>query len=134
LSANRSLALALRRHVEAGKPLYAECGGMLYLLESLTDVGGQRATMAGILPGSALMHARLKGLGYQSAPLPGGTLRGHTFHHSTLETSMTPWVQGERLYNTTPGEAIYRDRKLIASYLHNYFPSNPHAAAQLFLP
>jgi cobyrinic acid a,c-diamide synthase len=134
LSANRSLALALRRHVEAGKPLYAECGGMLYLLESLTDVGGQRATMAGILPGSALMHARLKGLGYQSAPLPGGTLRGHTFHHSTLETSMTPWVQGERLYNTTPGEAIYRDKKLIASYLHNYFPSNPQAAAQLFLP
>jgi cobyrinic acid a,c-diamide synthase len=134
LSANRSLALALRRHVEAGKPLYAECGGMLYLLESLTDADGLRAAMAGVLPGSALMHARLKGLGYQSAPLPGGTLRGHTFHHSTLETSMTPWAQGIRLYNTTPGEAIYRDKKLIASYLHNYFPSNPRAAAQLFLP
>ena len=134
LSANRSLALALRRHVEAAKPLYAECGGMLYLLESLTDVGGQRAAMAGILPGSALLHARLKGLGYQSAPLPGGTLRGHTFHHSTLESSMTPWARGERLFNTTPGEAIFRDKRLIASYLHNYFPSNPHAAAQLFLP
>ena len=134
LSANRSMALALRRHVEAAKPLYAECGGMLYLLESLTDVGGQRVAMAGVLPGSAVMHARLKGLGYQSAPMPGGTLRGHTFHHSTLETSMTPWATGERLYNTTPGESIYRDKKLIASYLHSYFPSNPRAAAQLFLP
>ena len=134
LSANRALALALRRHVDAAKPLYAECGGMLYLLESLTDVNGQRASLAGILPGSAVMQARLKGLGYQSAPVPGGTLRGHTFHHSTMETSLAPWAHGERLYNTTPGEAIYREKRLLASYLHHYFPSNPQAAVQLFLP
>jgi cobyrinic acid a,c-diamide synthase len=134
LSANRPMALALRRHVDAGKPLYAECGGMLYLLESLTDVQGQRAELAGILPGSAAMQPRLRGLGYQSAPCPGGgTLRGHTFHHSTMETSLTPWAQGERLYNSSPGEAIYREDALVASYLHNYFPSNPQAAAGLFL-
>jgi cobyrinic acid a,c-diamide synthase len=134
LSANRSMALALRRHVEAAKPLYAECGGMLYLLESLTDVEGQRAGLAGILPGNAVMQTRLKGLGYQSAPVPGGTLRGHTFHHSTMETSLTPWGRGQRLYNTTPGEAIYLEKRLFASYLHHYFPSHPRAAAQLFLP
>ena len=134
LSANHSLALALRRHVDAAKPLYAECGGMLYLLESLTDVQGHRGSLAGILPGSAAVQARLKGLGYQSAPVPGGTLRGHTFHHSTMETSLAPWAHGERLYNTTPGEAIYREKRVLASYLHNYFPSNPRAAAQLFLP
>jgi cobyrinic acid a,c-diamide synthase len=134
LGANRSLALALRRHVEAGKPLYAECGGMLYLLESLTDVHGQRASLAGILPGSAVMQARLKGLGYQSAPVPGGTLRGHTFHHSAMDTTMTPWAHGSRLFNTTPGEPVYREKRLLASYLHNYFPSNPQAAVQLFLP
>ena len=134
LSANRAMALALRRHVDAHKPLYAECGGMLYLLESLTDVKGQRASLAGVLPGNATMQPRLKGLGYQSAPCPGGgTLRGHTFHHSTMETSLTPWAHGERLYNTTPGEAIYREGSLVASYLHNYFPSNPLAAAALFL-
>jgi cobyrinic acid a,c-diamide synthase len=134
LGANRALALALQRHVEAGKPLYAECGGMLYLLESLTSVNGERARLAGVMPGSATMQPRLKGLGYQSAPMPGGVLRGHTFHHSTMETSLTPWAHGERLYNTTPGEAIYREGKLLASYLHNYFPSNPIAAAGLFLP
>ena len=133
LSANRAMAAALRKHVDAGKPLYAECGGMLYLLESLTDVKGQRADLVGILPGSATMQPRLKGLGYQSAPLPGGVLRGHTFHHSTMETSLTPWARGERLYNTSPGEAIYRRDHLIASYLHTYFPSNPRAAAELFL-
>ena len=134
LSANRAMARALRRHVEAGKALYAECGGMLYLLESLTDVEGRRAELAGILPGSATMQPRLRGLGYQSAPCPGGgTLRGHTFHHSTMETTLTPWAHGERLYNTSPGEAIYREESLVASYLHNYFPSNPQAAAGLFL-
>jgi cobyrinic acid a,c-diamide synthase len=134
LGANRAMALALRRHVDARKPLYAECGGMLYLLESLTDVKGQRASLAGVLPGNATMQPRLKGLGYQSAPCPGGaTLRGHTFHHSTMETSLTPWGHGERLYNTSPGEAIYREGRLVASYLHNYFPSNPPAAAALFL-
>ena len=133
LSANRPMATALRQHVAAGKPLYAECGGMLYLMESLTDVKGQRAELAGILPGRATMQLRLRGLGYQSAPLPGlGTLRGHTFHHSTLETTLTPWARGERLFNTSPGEAIYRQGSLIASYLHNYFPSNPLAAARLF--
>jgi cobyrinic acid a,c-diamide synthase len=133
LSANRSLAQALQKHVDAGKPLYAECGGLLYLLESLADVKGQRANMAGVLPGSATMQSRLKGLGYQEAPLPSGVLRGHTFHHSTMETSLTPWAHGRRLYNTSPGEAIYRQGRLIASYLHNYFPSNPTAAAELFL-
>jgi len=134
LSANRSMAAALRKHVDRGKPLYAECGGMLYLLESLTDVNGHRAGLAGLLPGSAVMQTRLRGLGYQSAPLPGGVLRGHTFHHSTMETSMTAWSHGERLYNTSPGEAIYREGRLVASYLHNYFPSNPQAAVELFSP
>jgi cobyrinic acid a,c-diamide synthase len=135
LSANRAMAQALRRHVNSGKPLYAECGGMLYLLESLTDAKGQSATMAGVLPGSATMQPRLKGLGYQSAPCPvGGALRGHTFHHSTMETSLAPWAHGERVFNTSPGEAIYREDRLVASYLHTYFPSNPQAAAGLFLP
>jgi cobyrinic acid a,c-diamide synthase len=135
LSANRAMALALRRHVDAGRPLYAECGGMLYLLESLTDVKGQRATMAGVLAGSATMQPRLRGLGYQSAPCPGGgALRGHTFHHSAMETSLLPWAHGERVYNTSPGEAIYREDRLVASYLHTYFPSNPQAAAGLFRP
>ena len=132
LGANRSMAEALRKHVAEGKPLYAECGGMLYLLESLTDVKGNKGILAGLLPGSAVMQPRLKGLGYQSAPLPGGVLRGHTFHHSTMETSLIPWARGERLYNTSPGEAIYREGRLVASYLHNYFPSNPQAAAELF--
>jgi cobyrinic acid a,c-diamide synthase len=132
LASNRSMAQALRRHVEGGKPLYAECGGMLYLLESLTDVQGRSGAMVGLLPGSGTMQPRLKGLGYQSVPLPGGTLRGHTFHHSMMDTPLTPSDYGERLYDTSPGEAIYHQERMIATYLHSYFPSNPAAAAALF--
>jgi len=134
LSANRELAGALRRHVESGKPLYAECGGMLYLLESLTDREGKRAALAGILPGHASMHTRLQSLGYHTAPLPGGRLRGHTFHHSTVETALAPAAHTERAPTGAAGEAIYRHERLVATYFHGYFPSNPPAAAQLFTP
>ena len=133
LQANVAIKAALREHFQLGKPIYAECGGLLYLLESITDKTGLRADMVGLLPGHAVMQNRLQGLGYQSAPMPGGLLRSHTFHHSLIETPLVPVAQGLRLYNTSPGEAIYRLKGLTASYLHCYFASNPQAAAQLFL-
>lgn len=134
LSANRAMAAALQRHVSSGKPAYAECGGMLYLLESMTDHQGRNATLAGILPGHAIMHTRLQSIGYHTAPLPGGDVRGHTFHHSTVETPLTPAAHTERAQSGAAGEAIYRHGRLVATYFHGYFPSNPRAVAQLFKP
>ena len=134
LSANRELADALRRHVTAGKPVYAECGGMLYLLESMTDHGGRHAALAGIMPGHATLHTRLQSIGYHTAPLPGGKVRGHTFHHSTIATPLTPAAHTQRAQSDATGEAIYRIERLVATYFHGYFPSNPSAAAQLFRP
>lgn len=80
------------------------------------------------------MQARLQGLGYQSAPMPGGVLHSHAFHHSVIDTPLIPIASGERLYNTSKGEKIFQLERLTASYLHCYFPSNPGAAARLFLP
>lgn len=134
LQGNAAMKTALRRHVDQGKPMVAECGGMLYLLESLTDKSGQRAAMTGLLPGHAVMQPRLQGLGYQLAPMPGGVLRSHTFHHSVIDTPLAPIASGERLYNSSRGEGIFQVKRLTASYLHCYFPSNPAAAAGLFLP
>lgn len=134
LQDNQSMKVALRKHHASAKPIFAECGGMLYLLESLTDKAGQRGEMSGCLAGHAVMQGRLQGLGYQCAPMPGGVLRAHTFHHSLIETTMTPFASGERLHNTSAGEKIFQQARTIASYLHCYFPSNPAAAAQLFLP
>ncbi|MGZ5006665.1 MAG: cobyrinate a,c-diamide synthase [Methylobacter sp.] len=134
LQDNLGMKAALQTHFQQGKPIYAECGGMLYLLESITDKAGNRADMVGLLPGQAIMQARLKGLGCQSAPMPGGILRGHTFHYSLIETPIAPFAFGKHSHRTSEGEAIYQLERLTASYLHCYFASNPAAAAQLFLP
>ena len=134
LAANESLRAALHRHHQAGKPIYAECGGLLYTLESLADQEGHRAPMLGLLPGHAALQSKLAGLGMQSVELPEGELRGHTFHHSKLETPLPPLAHGRRQRDGQPGEAVYRVGRLTASYLHLYFASHPAATACLFLP
>jgi cobyrinic acid a,c-diamide synthase len=134
LEDNRAMADAIRAHHAAGTPIVAECGGMLYLLESLTDTQGRRADMLGLLPGHAVMQERLASLGMHSAALPEGTVRGHTFHYSRMESPLAPvaWSEGARAGRR--GEPVYRLGQLHAAYLHMYFPSNPEAAARLFMP
>lgn len=134
LSQNRTMVQSIREHHAAGKPLFAECGGMLYLLDTLQDKEGNKEEMVGLLPGSAVMQAKLAGLGMQSAPLPEGEFTAHTFHHSQMTTGMQPIAHGIRQRGNVPGEAIYRQQRLTASYLHLYFPSNPQAIARVFRP
>lgn len=134
LAANTAMRDALCMHHAQGKPMVAECGGMLYLLESLTDHAGQRAPMTGLLAGHATMQARFTNLGMQEIELPEGALRGHTFHHSKIETARTPIALATDTRPGGRGEPVWRDGRLHASYLHAYFPSNPEATAQLFQP
>jgi cobyrinic acid a,c-diamide synthase len=129
LVANLDFAAAIAAHLAAGKPLLAECGGMLSLLETLTDTKGAEHRMAGVMPGQGAMQPRLAALGLQSIAWPEGELRGHSYHHSTMETPLTPW---SRATNPNPGktaEALYVEGSLRASYVHHYFPSNPAAIA-----
>jgi cobyrinic acid a,c-diamide synthase len=133
LADNQRMHEAIRAHHTSNKPIVAECGGMLYLLESLTDAAGNRAEMLGLLPGHAVMQKRLSALALQEIKLPGGGLRGHTFHYSRLETPLVPLARGECPNNGKTSEPVYCNGKLIASYVHAYFPSNPEAAARLFL-
>lgn len=132
LAGNRSLHAALAAHVAAGKPLLAECGGMMALFETLVDIDGRRHAAAGLLPGVVAMQPKLAALGLQEAVLPEGTLRGHTFHYSQAQTPLSALTHAMRP-DGRPGEAIYRRQRLTASYMHLYFPSNPEAAARLFL-
>ena len=89
--------------------------------------------MLGLLPGHAALQQKLAGLGMQGVELPEGELRGHTFHHSKLETPLKPLAHGRRQRDGKPGEAVYRVDRLTASYLHLYFASNPAATARLFV-
>lgn len=134
LAANRPMIDAIKAHQQAGKPLLAECGGMLYLLESLSDVAGERAELAGLLPGHAQMQKRLVALALQSVELPEGVLRGHSYHHSRLDSALQPLARGDCPNDKPVSEAVFRLERLTASYIHFYLPSNPPAAAALFRP
>ena len=134
LSRNDSLRQALHAHVDAGRPLLAECGGMLYALDALTNREGDRFAMAGVLEGHAVMQARLGGLGMQSVTLPEGELRGHTFHYAHAELASEPLVMAVNPDGGPSREGVYRRQRMTASFMHAYFPSNPLAAVGLFLP
>ncbi|MEQ7919268.1 cobyrinate a,c-diamide synthase [Xanthomonas sp. WHRI 1810A] len=134
LGENTPMIEAIRQHHADGKPLLAECGGMLYLLDALTDVDGQRAELVGLLGGEAVMQKRLAALALQNVDLPEGTLRGHTYHHSLTSTELQPIARGVSPNGGRGAEAVYRVGRMTASYVHFYFPSNPQAVAALFLP
>lgn len=134
LSTNKLMQAEIAEHHLMGKPIVAECGGMLYLLDSLTDLNGESFAMAGLLQGDAVMQKRLTALALQAVELPEGTLHGHTFHHSQLASEMQPLVRGECPNYRRTAEAVYRIGRLTASYVHFYLPGNPQAAAALFRP
>ncbi|MEW5757483.1 MAG: cobyrinate a,c-diamide synthase [Pseudomonadota bacterium] len=134
LAADEAMKAAIRAFHADGRPIVAECGGMLYLVESLTDVQGRRAEMVGLLPGCAIMRKTLANLGLHSVRLPEGELRGHTFHYSSLADDAAPIAHSAAARHHGAPEAVYRQGRLTASYLHFYFPSNPDASARLFLP
>lgn len=134
LAANQTMQHSIRAHHAQGKPILAECGGMLYLLDRLTDSAGSSAAMVGLLPGHATMQKRLANLGMYSITLPEGVLRGHSFHYSRMETDAEPLALSAGARQGSKEEPAYRTGRLHASYLHHYFPSNPEAAARLFMP
>ena len=136
LGANVALQASIAAHIQAGKPVWAECGGMMALFEDIVDVHGVRHPMWGVLAGSVSMQKRLAALGPQQLALPAGILRGHTFHYSTCTTDLTAAVRTQAAPGRTlrgEGEALYAQGSVQASYFHAWFASSPAAAASLFL-
>ncbi|QEM81436.1 cobyrinate a,c-diamide synthase [Halomonas binhaiensis] len=133
LAANATMQDDIRRFFAADKPIIAECGGLLYCLETLTDYDGQAHAMLGLLPGHGAMRGRRGCQGMQTAVLPEGDIKGHAHHRSVAEGTPEPIAHGRRQRHPAPGEAIYRLRGLTASYLHLFFPDNPAAVARLLM-
>ena len=132
LQANRTLRESIRLAIEGGLPVYAECGGLMYLTRSLRW-NDRVYEMVGALPADTVMHARPVGRGYVElqttpdlpwaamAPAADVALRGHEFHHSSLENIGS----GLRFaYRVKRGHGIdgERDgvvyRNVLASYAH----------------
>lgn len=123
---NTQMQASLKAANQAGKPILAECGGMMAL--------GQRINGSptfDVIAGESTMQTKLQGLGTQHVTTPQGTIGAHTFHYGQFQTSLTPAHVANSKYRQ--GEAVYVDGSVTASFLHFYFPSNPIMAAQFFL-
>lgn len=134
IAANTGMLVSLRAHVAAGKPLWAECGGMMALFDSITLADGSAAPLWGLLPGRVTMQKRLAALGPQQLTVAGHTLRGHTFHYSTSDSSAPVVARTARPHEAVApdaGEALYQQGSIHASYFHAWFPSSPEAVAHL---
>jgi cobyrinic acid a,c-diamide synthase len=121
----------LREHAASKRPVIAECGGMMTIMESLVTADGARHAMAGLLPGSTTMKAHLTAIGLHAIAVPQGQIRGHSFHHSMLQTPLSPTLLGVP-HGYGNSEPVYQLGGVFASYVHMYFPSNPDAVAALF--
>jgi cobyrinic acid a,c-diamide synthase len=141
LSARHALRAQVAAHVQAGKPLWAECGGMMVLAEQLVDAQGTAHAMWALLPGRAVLGRRLAALGPQQWAVAGvgveavaaPPLRGHSFHWSRFETSAQPaWHTQAVRAVAGAGEPVYEHGSQRASWFHPWFPSSSQLAAWLF--
>jgi cobyrinic acid a,c-diamide synthase len=139
LAANRPMHDALRDAHQRSRPIYAECGGLMYLTRAITDGDSRTHEMVGLLPGRSLMSGRLT-LGYRLARaagdswlLPGGeAVRGHEFHYSVWEgrpAGLAPaWLLLPRTGEGDPRPEGARLGSLWASYVHLHFAARPGLA------
>jgi cobyrinic acid a,c-diamide synthase len=141
LAANRRMRDAIGRFSRDGMPIYAECGGFMYLCEELEQSAGTVHPMCGCFPFRSRMHSKLRSLGYRQVQLgadtllgtKGDMLRGHEFHYSDLADATVPQAV-ETVY--TSGSRSGRQRKAdgymihrtLGSYIHLHFGSRPGCA------
>jgi cobyrinic acid a,c-diamide synthase len=126
LAANESMGSAI---ASFGGPVYAECGGFMYLMREIVDAAGGAWPMAGIFPTTARMQKRLAKLGYievESAATEGWRLaRGHEFRYSTMD----PMPETITRVYREPAEG-FRIGSVVGSYIHLHFLSCPRFAEQ----
>jgi len=136
LSANRTMRAGLRALAGRGTPIYAECGGLMYLSEAIVSRDGVRHHMVGAVAGEAVMADRLQALGYvevetQARSLLGAAgvrFRGHQFRYSELRGVPDEVERIYRMRRRRDGQASlegYRRGNVVASYVHAHWASNP---------
>ena len=144
LAENAPMRAAVRAFAASGRPVYAECGGLMYLAEAFVDGEGGRHAMAGVVPGVSRLRPRLT-LGYREvvalrdSPIAsaGQRVRGHEFHHSALDdpgACASPAYQpayrraADDALAETEGVVAGPRGNVLASYLHVHFGTDPSLA------
>lgn len=132
LSENGSMLRDIKDAADRGMPILAECGGFLYLMESIEDPDGNEYKMAGVLPGRSHMTQKLTHFGYVKATKnadnmylgDGEEILGHEFHYYKADDDgnclMLTKPSGKRCW---PGHMSCN--KVFAGFAHFYYPSCP---------
>lgn len=138
LSGNTAMLRSIYEWSNSGKPIYAECGGLMYLSQGIHDFDGIFFQMAGVFPFETRMKKGRSHLGYREIQLnedcilgrKGDKCRGHEFHYSEMGCR----IQDSKVYSLRDGsgQAIGNEgckfKNTLASYVHIHFGSNPGIA------
>lgn len=135
LTANDALRRQILEAARDGMPIYAECGGLMYLTEGIVDCDGHAYPMVGAIPGRAVMERGRLTIGYvEVEPLhdnilamPGMHLRGHEFHCAQWECP-GPACAAYRILNQNGRLEGYRRGNLLATFVHLHLAIDPSLA------
>ena len=141
LAENVAMRAAVKLFAERGGVIYAECGGLMYLMESIRDFDGCSQDMVGIFPAETAMQNPGLTLGYRTVECSrrsilgdvGATARGHEFHYSTL-VARGPLQYACALRDAaglSKGQDGLMKDNVLALYTHLHFASQPTIAASL---
>jgi cobyrinic acid a,c-diamide synthase len=134
LAANGSMREAVRKFSQSGRPMYAECGGFMYLTRAIVDTRGTKHSMAGVYPVVSRMGTRLRRLGYRRVELQrnslfgdrGACCYGHEFHYSEID-EMPPEAACAYVLDDGRPEG-YTINNTLAGYVHLHWGRTPQAA------
>ncbi|MHB8124945.1 MAG: cobyrinate a,c-diamide synthase [Desulfitobacteriaceae bacterium] len=134
LSENQTIKEAIRKFARSGKPIYAECGGYMYLGETIIDFDSNSYPLVGLIPMVSEMTSRLQNMGYRQGVFqtnnflgPKGTaVRGHEFHYSQVSYKSNP-PHAYQLFRSNNADRLegFACDNLVASYLHLHFGGHP---------
>ncbi|PVX52156.1 cobyrinic acid a,c-diamide synthase [Balneicella halophila] len=125
LSQNTSMKTAIKEFAERGGYIWAECGGMLYLCQQMSDESGNTYPLANILNLQGTLEEMKLKLGYRQFEHNGIPLKGHEFHYSSLTENHEPSIA--QLYsakNKPVPTKLFRYKNVIAGYTHIYWKSH----------
>ena len=136
LADNKSIRQAIKAAAQRGMPVYAECGGLMYLGRSIGDLEGNEYTMVGAIPVSSRIDSPRLSLGYRTVralgdgPIlrRGEIVRGHEFHWSVPKSS-TDSANAYHILEKEERREGFQKKKLLASYIHLHLASLPHMAS-----
>jgi len=135
LESNKTLRNRIRKASDDGMPIYAECGGLMYLCSSMMDIDGNDREMCNVFNAKATMENKRMTMGYVDAVCErdnvicerGWSTRGHEFHYSKVVVEGDP----EYAFRCVKGNGISEGKdgllrgNTVGGYLHLHFASNP---------